>query len=69
MKHHHKFITFGARGVLRVRFVEGRQLLRGQGVSLSGGEGSHRVVELVLLPVRRPLVPVGGHGAHHARLV
>jgi hypothetical protein len=27
------------------------------------------VVEPVLLPVRRPLVPVGGHGAHHARFV
>jgi hypothetical protein len=27
------------------------------------------VVEPVLLPVRRPLVAVGGHGAHHAGLV
>jgi hypothetical protein len=27
------------------------------------------VVEPVLLPVRRPFIEVGGHGAHHARLV
>jgi hypothetical protein len=27
------------------------------------------VVEPMLLPVRRPLVAIGGHGAHHAGLV
>jgi hypothetical protein len=27
------------------------------------------VVEPVLLPVRRPLVAIGGHGAHHTGLV
>jgi hypothetical protein len=38
-KHHHKFIAFGAGGVLHVRLVKGRQLLRGQRVRLSGGGG------------------------------
>jgi hypothetical protein len=59
----------GGGGVLRVGLVERRQLLRGQRVRFSRGEGSHRVVEPVLLPVRRTLVLVGGHGAHHAGFV
>jgi hypothetical protein len=68
-KHHDELVPLGTRRIFCVRIVEGRQLLRKQWMWLPWGEFSHGVVQPVMLPIRRPFVPIRGHGANNSGFV